>query len=31
MNIGVNLPLPAYYINPEFIAETAEKLGFDSL
>tara|TARA_Y100000758_G_scaffold131799_1_gene93237 strand:- start:584 stop:1432 length:849 start_codon:yes stop_codon:yes gene_type:complete len=31
MNIGIVLPLPAYYINPALIAETAENLGFDSL
>ena len=31
MNIGIVLPLPAYYINPAFIAEIIENLGFDSL
>ena len=31
MTIGLAAPLPAYTIDPAFMAETAERLGFDSL
>jgi probable F420-dependent oxidoreductase len=31
MNIGVSIPLPAYKVDPGFIARTAEALGFESL
>ena len=30
MNIGVSIPLPAYLVNPAFMARTAESLGFES-
>jgi len=31
MNVGVSIPLPAYNVDPAFIARTAEALGFESL
>jgi len=31
MNIGVSVPLPAYKVDPGFMARTAEALGFESL
>jgi probable F420-dependent oxidoreductase len=31
MNVGISLPLPAYHVDPAFIARTAEALGFESL
>ncbi len=31
MNIGTSVPLPAYNIDPAFIAKKAEDLGFDSI
>jgi probable F420-dependent oxidoreductase len=31
MTIGIAAPLPAYTIDPAFMAETAERLGFESL
>src|SRR5215831_2112840 len=31
MNIGVSVPLPAYKVDPGFMARTAERLGFESL
>jgi hypothetical protein len=31
MNVGVSIPLPAYHVDPAFIARTAEALGFESL
>ena len=31
MNIGVSVPLPAYKVDPGFMAKTAEALGFESL
>jgi alkanesulfonate monooxygenase SsuD/methylene tetrahydromethanopterin reductase-like flavin-dependent oxidoreductase (luciferase family) len=31
MLIGLSLPLPAYTIDPAFMARTAERLGFDSI
>ena len=30
MNIGVSVPLPAYKVDPGFMAQTAEALGFES-
>jgi len=30
MNIGVSIPLPAYLVDPAFMARTAEELGFES-
>ena len=30
MNIGVSVPLPAYKVDPGFMAKTAEGLGFES-
>jgi probable F420-dependent oxidoreductase len=30
MNVGVSVPLPAYWIDPGAMARTAEKLGFES-
>jgi len=30
MNIGVSIPLPAYLVDPAFMARTAEQLGFES-
>ena len=30
MNVGVSIPLPAYLVDPAFIARTAEDLGFES-
>ena len=31
MNIGTSVPLPAYTIDPAFMAKTAEDLGFESI
>ena len=31
MNIGTSVPLPAYTINPAFMAKKAEDLGFESI
>ncbi len=31
MTIGLSMPLPAYTIDPAFMAKTAEGLGFDSI
>jgi probable F420-dependent oxidoreductase len=31
MNIGTSVPLPAYTIDPAFIAKKAEELGFESI
>lgn len=31
MTIGISMPLPAYTIDPAFMAKTAEALGFDSI
>ena len=31
MNVGISIPLPAYHVDPAFIARTAEALGFESL
>ena len=31
MNIGTSVPLPAYTIDPAFMARKAEELGFESL
>lgn len=31
MDVGLSIPLPAYTINPAFMARKAETLGFDSL
>ena len=31
MNIGIVVPLPAYTIDPAFVAKKAEDLGFDSI
>ena len=31
MLIGLSMPLPAYTIDPAFMARTAERLGFDSI
>jgi probable F420-dependent oxidoreductase len=31
MRIGLSAPLPAYTIDPAFMASTAERLGFDSI
>jgi len=31
MSIGLSTPLPAYTIDPAFMARKAEALGFDSL
>ena len=31
MNIGTSVPLPAYNIDPAFMAKKAEDLGFDSI
>ena len=30
MNVGVSVPLPAYLVDPGFMARTAEELGFES-
>ena len=30
MNVGVSIPLPAYLVDPAFMARTAEDLGFES-
>jgi probable F420-dependent oxidoreductase len=31
MSVGTSLPLPAYTIDPAFVARTAESLGFESI
>ncbi|MBM3925861.1 MAG: TIGR03619 family F420-dependent LLM class oxidoreductase [SAR202 cluster bacterium] len=31
MSIGIIIPLPAYHLDPAFLAEKAENLGFDSI
>ena len=31
MTIGFSTPLPAYTVDPAFVAKKAEELGFDSL
>jgi alkanesulfonate monooxygenase SsuD/methylene tetrahydromethanopterin reductase-like flavin-dependent oxidoreductase (luciferase family) len=31
MLIGLSMPLPAYTIDPAFMARNAERLGFDSI
>ena len=31
MSVGVSTPLPAYTVDPAFMAQTAENLGFESL
>ncbi len=31
MNVGVSVPLPAYNVDPGFMARVAEELGFESL
>ena len=31
MSVGVIVPLPAYTLNPAFIAKKAEDLGFESI
>ncbi len=31
MSIGLSVPLPAYTIDPAFMAATAERLGFESI
>lgn len=31
MNIGTSVPLPAYTIDPAFMAQKAEELGFESI
>ncbi len=31
MNVGTSVPLPAYIIDPAFMARKAEELGFDSI
>jgi len=31
MNVGISMPLPAYYVDVAFIARKAEELGFESL
>jgi probable F420-dependent oxidoreductase len=30
MNVGISVPLPAYLVDPGFMARTAEELGFES-
>src|SRR5437867_150896 len=30
MNVGISVPLPAYAVDPAFMAKTAEELGFES-
>jgi len=30
MNVGVSIPLPAYLVDPAFMARSAEDLGFES-
>lgn len=30
MNVGVSVPLPAYFVDPGFMARKAEELGFES-
>ncbi len=30
MNVGISVPLPAYLVDPAFMARTAEALGFES-
>ena len=31
MSVGTSVPLPAYTIDPAFMAQKAEELGFDSI
>jgi len=31
MNVGTSIPLPAYTVDPAFIARKAEELGFESI
>ena len=31
MNVGTSVPLPAYTIDPAFMARKAEELGFESI
>jgi probable F420-dependent oxidoreductase len=31
LEIGINIPVPTYWVDPAFIAEKAEALGFESL
>ena len=31
MSIGVYMPIPAYYVDPAFMARKAEELGFESI
>ena len=31
MSVGIIVPLPAYTLNPAFIAKKAEELGFESI
>ena len=31
MSVGTSVPLPAYTIDPAFMARKAEELGFDSI
>ena len=31
MSVGTSVPLPAYTIDPAFMAQKAEALGFDSI
>ena len=31
MKVGTSVPLPAYTIDPAFMAKKAEDLGFDSI
>jgi len=30
MNVGISVPLPAYWVDPGLMAQSAEKLGFES-
>jgi alkanesulfonate monooxygenase SsuD/methylene tetrahydromethanopterin reductase-like flavin-dependent oxidoreductase (luciferase family) len=30
MNVGISVPLPAYLVDPGFLARKAEELGFES-
>ena len=31
MSVGTSIPLPAYTLDPAFMARTAESLGFESI
>ena len=31
MSVGTSIPLPAYTLDPAFMARTAEALGFESI